>query len=85
MVRRHLVPLAAGLILWSLAAPARADAIPPPEIIQCERGQEAVTDHGGTYCEFVRCKTDGDCPSGMHCVERTEHDCDPRGEPCWSN
>ena len=85
MLPRRLAFAAAGILAWALPATAHADAIPPPESIQCKRGEEAVTDHGGTHCEYVRCATAADCPSDMNCVERQETDCDPRGEPCWTD
>jgi MYXO-CTERM domain-containing protein len=66
----------------SSTVPAKADVLPPPEPLECGRGQVVATDHGGTHCEYKHCAYDHDCPPGMPCVARAETYCDPRGEPC---
>jgi hypothetical protein len=82
-------PMRSLHLMWSLAVAclmipsvSHADAIPPPKAITCGRGQVAHTGHGGTHCEYMACRTDADCPSGMFCVARDETHCDPRGAPC---
>ncbi|MBI4700181.1 MAG: hypothetical protein HY744_03265 [Deltaproteobacteria bacterium] len=77
--------LAAAALAASAAGPARADVIGPPQAVQCGPGQEVVTDHGGTRCQYRYCRSPADCPPPLACVARSETYCDPRGQPCQTS
>lgn len=79
----HLTSLALACLV--MPTMSHADVIPPPKAIACRPGQVARTGHGGTHCEYMACRTDPDCPSGMFCVARDETSCDPRGAPCGTS
>jgi hypothetical protein len=70
------------VVVLGLGTDVRADALPPPVPLKCEKGQVAATDHSGNHCEYKSCASDAGCPEGMACVARSETRCDPRGQPC---
>lgn len=56
-------------LVWLSASLASADALPPPEHIECREGESIQHDHSGTHCELPFCQTDADCPEGARCPE----------------
>lgn len=56
-------------LVWLSASLASADALPPPEHIECREGESVQHDHSGTHCELPFCQTDADCPDDARCPE----------------
>jgi MYXO-CTERM domain-containing protein len=59
------------LAMLTISSPAFADAIGPPEPLECPAGSFAATNHCGTVCTFIECEMDDECPRGETCAVRS--------------